>query len=186
MQEKKPSQYNDWNMSYSGGSGYSISTVTLPDTGAAQPTLTGLDFNDITLTLPSSDTITLDSSYYTYTGTGTSGGGGSGTYITTGTVGITGGGGIWNTSDWNISNPADSSVRINSDGLDMNENCDIKIGDRSLKDFINSVEDRLAILRPNPDLEDRWEQLKDLRRQYEALEKDILEKEKIMKILKES
>jgi hypothetical protein len=40
-------------------------------------------------------------------------------------------------------------------------------------------------LHPNEALEDKWEELKNLRRQYEALEKDILEKERIMKILKE-
>jgi hypothetical protein len=48
------------------------------------------------------------------------------------------------------------------------------------------MEERLAILRPNPTLEDRWEQLKELRRQYVEMEKDLLEKEKLMKILKET
>jgi putative heme degradation protein len=69
--------------------------------------------------------------------------------------------------------------------MTLKENCDIKIGERSLKNFIDRVEEQLAILRPAPELEDRWEKLKDLRQQYEALKADIVEKEKIMKILKE-
>jgi hypothetical protein len=67
----------------------------------------------------------------------------------------------------------------------MTENADIKFGGKSLIETIAKIEDRLGILQPNPELESRWELLKELRRQYEELEKDLLEKEKIMKILKE-
>jgi hypothetical protein len=76
-------------------------------------------------------------------------------------------------------------VSINSDGITMKEGTDIMIGGRKLGEVIAQIEDRLAILHPNEELESKWESLKELRRQYEALEKDILEKEKIMKILKE-
>jgi predicted nuclease with TOPRIM domain len=51
---------------------------------------------------------------------------------------------------------------------------------------MDQVEERLGILRPNEGLESRWEQLKELRRQYQELEKDLLEKEKIMDILKDT
>jgi len=85
-------------------------------------------------------------------------------------------------SSWNN----DPSVNITSDGITMKQESDLKIGDRSLKDFMNRVEDQLAILRPAPELEEKWDQLKELRRQYEALKQDILEKEKLMKILKET
>jgi len=93
----------------------------------------------------------------------------------------------WSTNyaDYNIYT-TDPRVQITSDGITMKPESDLKIGDRSLKDFMDRVEDRLAILHPNAALEDKWEELKNLRRQYEALEKDILEKEKIMKILKET
>jgi hypothetical protein len=80
---------------------------------------------------------------------------------------------------------SDPSVQINADGMQIKEGGDIKIGGKSLSEAIAKIEDRLAILHPNIELENKWESLKDLRRQYEALEKDILEKEKIMKILKE-
>ena len=77
------------------------------------------------------------------------------------------------------------NVNISSDGITMEESTDIKLGERSLKDFMDRVEEHLAILKPAPELEDKWGQLKDLRNQYEALKADIQEKEKLMKILKE-
>jgi hypothetical protein len=87
---------------------------------------------------------------------------------------------IGSSYSWN-----DPNVNITSDGITMKQETDIKIGDRSLKDFMDKVEDQLAILRPAPELEEKWDKLKELRRQYEECKQDILEKEKLMKILKE-
>ena len=78
-----------------------------------------------------------------------------------------------------------SPVSIGTDGIDMQTGTDIKVGGKSLTQAIEKLEERLAILNPNPELEERWEQLKELRKKYMELEKDLLEKEKIMKILKE-
>jgi hypothetical protein len=91
------------------------------------------------------------------------------------------------TQDYSITSASygNTFVSIDSDGITMKEGTDIMIGGRKLGEVIAQIEDRLAILRPNEELESKWESLKELRRQYEALEKDILEKEKIMKILKE-
>jgi len=86
---------------------------------------------------------------------------------------------ITGSSDFN-----NSAVSIDTNGLTMKEGTDIKIGGRSLTESIDKIEERLGILHPNPELEDRWEQLKALRQQYMELEKDLLEKEKIMDILK--
>jgi len=137
-------------------SGSSDATIDLGNYGAAHSTYT----------VDSIDTITLDPSYS----------------ITGSTVN-------WNSSynygDTTFTNTQSPRVNINNDGISVDAEADIKVGERSLKDFMDRVEDRLAILHPNAALEERWESLKDLRRQYEALEKDILEKEKIMKILKE-
>jgi hypothetical protein len=66
----------------------------------------------------------------------------------------------------------------------VGENPDIKFGDRSLVDFMDKVEERLGILRPNEELENRWDQLKELRKQYVELEKDLIEKEKMWELLK--
>lgn len=93
---------------------------------------------------------------------------------------------VWN-QDYSITGSynTNSYVSIDSDGITMKDGTDITIGGKKLSDVIAKIEDRLAILHPNQELESKWNSLKELRRQYEALEKDILEKEKIMKILKE-
>jgi hypothetical protein len=78
-----------------------------------------------------------------------------------------------------------TNVVINDKGMEIKEGGDIKIGSKSLSKAIEQIEERLGILHPNPELEDRWEQLKDLRRQYQELEKELLEKEKMWKILKQ-
>ena len=85
----------------------------------------------------------------------------------------------------NTWNNHDPNVNIGTNGVEIKGEGDLKIGDRSMKEFMDRVEDQLAILRPAPELEENWDQLRDLRRQYETLKQDILEKEKIMKILKE-
>jgi hypothetical protein len=90
------------------------------------------------------------------------------------------------TQDYSLSTTTKSNVHITGDGITMEPAADIKIGDRSLKEFMNTVDEHLAILRPAPELEEKWDQLKDLRQQYETLKADILEKEKIMTILKKA
>ena len=79
-----------------------------------------------------------------------------------------------------------NNVHIDADGLTLKQGADIKIGGKSLCEAIEKIEERLGILKPNPELESRWDQLRELRKQYIELEKDLLEKEKIMKILKET
>lgn len=61
---------------------------------------------------------------------------------------------------------------------------DLKIQGESIKDLLEEIKDKLAIFKPNPELEERWETLRELKRQYIKLEKDILEKEEIIRILK--
>jgi hypothetical protein len=136
------------------------------------------------------DTIAIDSSLWSVGSTTISNGGytiGTGsttvpyTYTTTGTSGqfLTSGS---NGTSWNTG----TTVHIDADGLTMKKGADIKIGGKSLTEAIEKIEERLGILHPNPELEERWSTLKELRKQYMELEKDILEKEKIMKILKEA
>ena len=79
------------------------------------------------------------------------------------------------------SNPAYNSLEVKGDA---NFDGDVKIKGKSLSETLDRLEERLAILCPNESLEEKWEQLKDLRRQYREMEKDILEKEKIWEILK--
>jgi hypothetical protein len=78
-----------------------------------------------------------------------------------------------------------TTVEINADGVKIKDGGDITIGGKSLSEAIDKIEERLGILNPNPALEERWDKLKELRKQYIDMEKDLLEKEKLMKILKE-
>lgn len=89
--------------------------------------------------------------------------------------------------DYNItgSGYGNANVVISDKGMEIKEGGDIKVGGKSITEAIEKIEERLGILHPNPELEDRWEQLKDLRKQYQELEKELLEKEKMWKILKE-
>jgi hypothetical protein len=111
---------------------------------------------------------------------------GAGSTITTSGAGsniaITGGAGNGSTIAYN--NATWTTTIAN--GVHIEEGSDLTIGDRSLVKFMDQVEERLGILRPNEGLESRWDQLKELRRQYQELEKDLLEKEKIMDILKDN
>jgi hypothetical protein len=169
MPAKKPKQpkqpkMDTMNTTTPGGSDSDdLITISIPSDTTID--LGGYGAAQSTLNIGSIDTITLDTSYIT----------GSGSTLN------------WSTNygDYNVYT-TDPQVQITGDGITMKSEADLKIGDRSLKDFMDRVEDRLAILHPNEALEDKWEELKNLRRQYEALEKDILEKEKIMKILKET
>jgi hypothetical protein len=67
---------------------------------------------------------------------------------------------------------------------DANFEGDIKIKGKSLSDVLDNIEQRLAILHPNPELEDKWDRLKELGEEYRKLEKQILEGEQIWDILK--
>lgn len=67
---------------------------------------------------------------------------------------------------------------------DANFENDIKIKGVSLSKTLEKLEERLAILKPNPELEERWDELKELGKRYRELEAQIIEKEKMWDILK--
>jgi hypothetical protein len=146
-------------------------TITLPsygDSGSMFNGLNGISVDDIM----TSTSITMPA--YTI---------GSGTTMTNGSSYNLGT--AWS-QDYSFNNVTSSNVHISGNGITMEPQADIKIGDRSLKEFMDSVEQRLGILRPNPELEDRWENLKGLRKAYMDLEAEILEKEKMWNILKKA
>ena len=72
--------------------------------------------------------------------------------------------------------------------LKVNGNADfegeVTIKGKNLTDMLEKIEERLAILHPNPKLEDKWDELKELGKRYKELEAEIIEKEKIWSILK--
>lgn len=76
-----------------------------------------------------------------------------------------------------------NSVFIDTNGLTLNKDCDIKIGDRSLRKFmddthqmLDSISERINVLTVRPELEQQWQDLQLLGQQYRKLEKEILEK----------
>ena len=80
----------------------------------------------------------------------------------------------------------DPSLKGNS--LSVKGNADfegeVTIKGKSLTTTLDKIEERLAILHPNPELEDRWDELKELGKRYKELEQEIIEKEKVWTILK--
>lgn len=102
-------------------------------------------------------------SQYTFTtsGTGGGGGGGSGYVLSTGTG--------TNSYTWN--SITDPSVHISQNGIDMPKDADIKIGDRSLKEFMTKMEERMAILVPDPKKLEKFEALKKAYEHYKLMER---------------
>lgn len=62
-------------------------------------------------------------------------------------------------------------------------NGSLRVGGRDIGECLDKIEERLAILRPNQGLEERWTELRELGQRYRELEKDILEKENLYGIL---
>ena len=65
------------------------------------------------------------------------------------------------------------------------ENADITLNGKSMRGWMEKVEERLAILEPNAKLEAEWAELKELGERYRALEKEIKEKQQVWNILKD-
>lgn len=105
-------------------------------------------------------------------------------YITTGSAGdylVSNGSGSWS---WgNISTATNLSGNSLDVKGDANFDGDVKIKGKSISDSLDRIEERLAILRPNEELEEKWENLRGLRKAYMELEAEIIEKEKMWAIL---
>ena len=77
------------------------------------------------------------------------------------------------TANWGftgITQPSSSAVHINEDGISMGEDADLTIGGQSLKEFMEGVSRRLAILIPDPELLEEFEALKQAYEHYKTLE----------------
>lgn len=131
-------------------------TIDLGNYGAACDTIT-LD----SLTSATMNTITLPSiSYGNGVGIGAVGSGGSGGsyYISS-----------QPSTSWTTT--VSPTVNIDTDGINVKETGDIKIGNKSLKDFISKMEDRLAILQPAPEKLEKFEALRKAYEHYKLMEK---------------
>lgn len=83
--------------------------------------------------------------------------------------------------NWTTYNNQPQVLRVSGDAEFDGE---IKIKGVSLDERLTAIEERLGILRPNNDLEGKWEKLKKLGEEYRNLEKEILEGENIWNMLK--
>ena len=81
------------------------------------------------------------------------------------------------------SNPA---MMVNQSGsIDIQgQNADIKINGKSMKTWMEAVEERLNILTPNPELEAEWDELRRLGERYRKLEQKCKDKAKMWEALK--
>ena len=61
---------------------------------------------------------------------------------------------------------------------------DVTIKGKSIMESLERIEEKLAILKPNDELEQKWENLRGLRKAYMELEAEIKEKEQIWATLK--
>ena len=83
----------------------------------------------------------------------------------------------WITSDPNLKG---ASIQVKGDAEFDGE---VTIKGKNIADMFAKIEERLAILHPNPELEDRWDELKELGKRYKELEAEIIEKERVWAIL---
>ena len=109
--------------------------------------------------------------------------------FTTGTVTIPN-----NTSNgiyWGLngtSNVISTDPSLKGNALSVKGNADfegeVTIKGKNLSEMLEKIDERLAILHPNPKLEDKWDELKELGKRYRELEQELIEKEKVWTILK--
>jgi hypothetical protein len=86
--------------------------------------------------------------------------------------------GSWITADPSLKG---ASLSVNGNAEFEGE---VTIKGKNLSDMFEKIEERLAILHPNPELEEKWDELKELGKRYKELEAEIIEKERVWAILK--
>jgi len=129
------------NISYSGG----IDTITIDASTM---------YSSNTITLPSTTISGSGSAGYTISSAG--GAGSASTFVSSGSYN-------WNTT-------TTPSVNISSDGIDMAAGTDIKVDGKSLKEFMSKMEERLAILVPDPKKLEQFAALKKAYEHYKLME----------------
>lgn len=152
---------------------YEIPTITFGD-------IKDLDLNDTLTTISSltNDSITIGAigsngtSATDFTWHGTTAIPGTGATWTTPNV--------WTTTGTSTIGAVQQSGKISLKGKDA----DIDIDGKSMKAWMEKVEERLNILTPNPELEKDWDDLRKLGERYRKLEKKCKEKAEVWKKLK--
>jgi hypothetical protein len=76
-----------------------------------------------------------------------------------------------NNNNWTTTTAAPNTVHINNTGIEMADGTDITIDGKSLKNFMDKMEERLAILVPDPAKLEKFEALKKAYEHYKLMEK---------------
>ena len=127
------------------GSSYVISGSSGVDTITIDSSTMNSMYSSGSITLPTTTIGNLNGGYYVSTGTG---------------------------SNYTWSNATTTpKVNITGDGIDMQSGTDIKIDGKSLKNFMDKMEERLAILIPDPAKLEKFEALKKAYEHYKLMEK---------------
>jgi hypothetical protein len=85
-----------------------------------------------------------------------------------------------NIPTWN--NPySNGNIQIQGDA---NVDGTLKVKGVDIGETLSKIQDQLAIYQPAPELEEKWEELRELARKYKELVADIKEKQQIWDILK--
>jgi len=83
---------------------------------------------------------------------------------------------------WAIStNGADTTLSVKGDA---DFGGDVRVKGRSLAEFMQQVEQRLNMLRPNPEMEAEWDELRELGERYREMERQCKEKSDVWNRLK--
>ena len=104
------------------------------------------------------------------------------------TIGNGGTGHVWTTNTtgagtYRLNDPA--AVLTASGRMELKgDGADLTINGKSLKNWMEKVEERLNILTPNPELEKEWDELRRLGERYRKLEKKCKEKAEVWNKLK--
>jgi len=134
-------------------------SISLTDTGTLHSTYGAVP--NVTIGSTSmSTTGTTANAFWTSTGTGT--------------------GPVWQTASPYSIGTTNQSGTLRLQG----ENADVDINGKSLKTWMERIEERLNILTPNPELEKEWDDLRRLGERYRKLEKKCKEKADMWKKLK--
>ena len=124
------------------------------------------DYNNISYSGYGTDTITIDTSNMYSSNTITL----PSTTINSGYTIGSAGGNYYTTGSYTANNTS-PSVNITSGGIDMAAGTDITVDGKSLKEFMNKMEERLAILVPDPAKLEQFAALKKAYEHYKLMEK---------------
>ena len=154
--------------------------TTHPSYGAIPPLVSAFD---------ATPTVSIDTTTFASNITISAGGTGlSGGYTIGGLNGATGSNTVWTTNttgagSYRINDPAaviSASGRMELKG----DGADLEINGKSMKTWMERVEERLNILTPNTELEKEWDELRRLGERYRKLEKKCKEKTEVWNKLK--